>query len=233
MKASAVAIVMTTGAVGIGCAGVLGITDVHAVDEPDGAAAIMDADVARDALATSEGGTTEPVDGGKEGGVLIPGRRVFVTSSAMNGAIGSAKNADAICATAAQGLGGTWVAWFSTPDSNAPEGRFTYRGPWSLLDGTLVANDLGQLKSGTLAHAISLNEKKQAPAAGMLVWTGTKANGSTSTTNCTSWTDSTATVFGEAGSPERADAAWTESNTLGGPFFVACNSAALLYCFEQ
>lgn len=131
--------------------------------------------------------------------------------------------ADKLCnskATAA-GLGGTWVAWLSDSTHDAID-RISDVGPWYRLDDIKVFNSKAAIPSGP-AVPIDVNEKGL--ITNFFPWTGTKANGTKSTTFCTDWTVNTGN--GECGSSGQSDATWTEANAL------SCGIGYNLYCFEQ
>ncbi len=165
-----------------------------------------------------------------------PGKRVFVTSVAGNGQLGSWADAggkssleagDTICANraTAAGLQGTFRAWLSADSTSAPS-RFTSDGPWVRPDGILVAASKAELPGG-IRSPINVDEfgnyHGQESA-----WTGTSIDGSPSVRTCGAWTLlGDATSVGLQGIVCDTGSDWTEQFNWG------CASPARLYCFEQ
>ena len=86
-------------------------------------------------------------------------KRVFVTQKRFTGAIGGLESADQECRYAAliAGLRSTkWVAWMSSSSQNAVDR--VRDAPYTLIDGTLVAQDKAQLRSGHLQSPINVME---------------------------------------------------------------------------
>jgi hypothetical protein len=176
-------------------------------------------------------------------------RHVFATSQAfVGGELGGLSGADDMCRTLAinAGLVGSYFSWLSD-DTGAPATRFTKDGgPYTLVDGTVVANNWTDLTAGMLRHPIDLNEMGGPPAqspdlvTSFAVWTNTKATGVISTIypgggSCGQWSDrmGTTIVFG---SFEFATGNWSElagGGTDPGATPVLCTVPAALYCFEQ
>ena len=166
--------------------------------------------------------------------------KVFVTSAAYNGAIGSVAAANTLCATRATagGLSGTYKAWLSvtssccTPDD--PAFTFTQSStPYKGVDGTVIANNWTGLISGTLINPITLDETGTSQS-GVAVWTnvatnGTPSNnGSSTSANCAAWTSSTLGNHGDTGLAGTTSSTWTANVQ------TSCSSAtAHLYCFQQ
>jgi len=163
------------------------------------------------------------------------------------GALGGLAGADAICqslATTAH-LPGTYKAWLSD-DTQSPDTRMTHRAlPYTLVDGTLVANDWVDLTSGTLRHAIDETETGGVPPvssvcasveAGAHVWTDTQIDAAAipPLNSCAEWTVAASPSNG-GGGPARigtvnaTDPNWTNS------CISYCDPQwnAGLYCMEQ
>jgi hypothetical protein len=174
---------------------------------------------------------------------------VFLSSEAYAGnSLGGIDGADAKCQTlaTAAGLSGTFKAWISSGIITNPKARFTRgNGPYTLVDGTVVANNWYDLTDGELINAIDLDEKKVRRNEIIPVWTATAANGETylayqPQTNlyaatCGRWTsggECPAECVGFVGASGNAitNSAWT---TLGTDYTVECQYSANLYCFEQ
>ncbi len=206
-------------------------------------------------VCVGERACTEQILGGGGGGAggAAPGspKRVFVTSKAYDGALGGLSGADAKCQALADAamLGGTFKAWLST-EAESPSLRFTKQGPWTLVDGTLLADDWAQLTSGTLKNAISRDEQgmpvgttSACSATKYAVWSQTNPDGTFAHANeadpssprfdCSNWTGTNGQDAIQWGDASATDAHWTvhaNCNTFG----VAClGKLARLYCFEQ
>jgi hypothetical protein len=175
-----------------------------------------------------------------------------VSSIEYDGNLGGLAGADAKCQALAdaQSLGGQWIAWLSAGSTNAKD-RLTSGGPFILLDGTLVANNLADLTDGALAHAINVPEALPL-SGGSLVWTGTRQDGTSAAGlatggyyDCIGWSTNAPPAPGSGcGSP-----IWNGDLCPLGEFGVldqfasaddwtekagsACFSTAHLYCFEQ
>lgn len=165
------------------------------------------------------------------------GKRVFVSSTVMNGDLGGVTGADGKCQKLANDakLGGTWRAWVSTPASTAGS-RFTPSlVPYVRLDGVMVAASFAEMTGqGKLLAPIKVDETKAtviADASGkVLVWTNTGVAGDSQDTNlnCGGWSalGSAKAIVGDA---LKADNEWTTVVSA----FPACTSPLRIYCFEQ
>jgi hypothetical protein len=187
--------------------------------DASGEASSLDADAATlDAL-------DAPVDGPS-----TTLRRVFVTSKTMTPDFGGLSQADAICMTAASSLGGNWKAWLSTSSTSAASRLEHATVPYKLLDGTEIAADWTHLTSGTLLHAIDLDEHKNLFATATVA-TGTDASGNATSHTCADWTNKTSSYSDTAGETtlQATDSSWTNA------FSYVCSGSALvsLYCVEQ
>jgi len=166
---------------------------------------------------------------------------VFVTSTTYNGTMGAGgtgvagANADCAARATAAGLSGTFKAWVAvTTGTDDPATTFTQSSvPYKDVLGTTIANNWAGLTSGTLLAGISLNELGAAVTAGTNVWTnvntdGTAKNsGSSSTYNCTGWSNGTA-QHGNDGLTGSATSTWTVTGASD-----LCSTANRLYCFQQ
>ncbi len=157
-----------------------------------------------------------------------------------SGAVGG----DILCAQAATNANlvtaTTWKAWLSDA-TTSPDQRFTKdMGPYILLNQTLVAAGWMGLSSGTLLHAIDIDENGM-PSPAVDVWTGTGPDGKLSAamggdggqnTNCMNWTSGPSDDFSTAvlGKSGVTDPTWTETS----PAPVGCfRTDVHLFCFEQ
>ena len=163
-------------------------------------------------------------------------RRVFVTSTLFKGdlapAIGNNKGldlADAHCLELAVNakLGGFFRAWLSD-ETGSPSTRFdkNFTGAYKLVDGTsVVSKGWGELSSGTLLHAIDLDDMGKS-AAGDFVWSNTSFNGTPlGVESCTNWSSTKNTSH--VGDSAATDPTWSDTMSL------SCNVALRLYCFED
>jgi hypothetical protein len=215
---------------------------------PDDAALDGGADVRGDAIAEggADGGSEAGHDGSSGacgacgtrsvcvGGTCTAAERVFVSTGTYSGNLGGHAGANTTCqslATAAN-LGGTWMAWVSdsasSPNRSFTKATIAYR----LLDGTEVAANWTALSSGTLSHAIDVDQTvaSLAGATGStaLTWTSTATGGMSMGDSCTQFTSSATTGTGQVGSCTGTGATWTNASTT-----EACSAMHHLYCFEQ
>jgi hypothetical protein len=183
-------------------------------------------------------GTLEPAAaaGGNAGSGLGNAKTVFLTSQVYDGDLGGLQGADQKCqalATAA-GLKGTYRAWLS--DSTAsPSTRFSKsKGPYKLVDGTVVATNWADLTDGNLQHRINISELGTdpfIPGTSVPVWTNTRADGTVTNTQftCDNFTSATQDPPGSGwGIVLFTNFSWTELDFSG-----SCSTTAHLYCFQQ
>jgi hypothetical protein len=177
--------------------------------------------------------------------VAIP-KKVFVTSTTYKGGdLGGLTGADAKCQARAMaaGLTGTFRAWLSDADGQ-PATRFTKEsGPYLLVTGNVVANNLTQVTSGTLRHAINVTELgTPAPTATIpgcttpIAWSNTTSDGYIGDpgSTCGDWTDSSVSAawFGTTA----LQSGWTGPVCMavaGASPATGCGALAPLFCFEQ
>lgn len=159
-----------------------------------------------------------------------PPLRVFVTSGHFAANFGGVDGGDALCQDAADdaALGGSWRAWLSDGSSTAAARLSHSDGPYTLVDGTLVANDWNDLVDGHIAHAIDTTELGVlADVPSTWVATATTAAGALQMFNgsCSNWTT---TAAGSAGVGNvQNTSTWSDSGA------ITCGTAVSLYCFEQ
>lgn len=211
-----------------GCGEIAGITDLTSDEKPDSGTTTPIVDAGPDVAPPEDVfDSTPPAIDATEADKGF--RRVFVTSITWDGLqIGGLPGADAKCADMARttGLdanGEKWIAWLSQPGS--AKDRLAFDGPYRLLNGTEIAANKAKFSSGTLIHAIDVNEQGGAPMGELRVWTGTEANGNISGDTCVGWMNDT--VFGLYGSVTTGGAGWTQAGK------TACGIALRLYCFEK
>jgi hypothetical protein len=154
---------------------------------------------------------------------------VFVSSSAVAAALGSALEFDNHCRrfAAARNLAGEWKAWVSD-GLGSVTGRMTRANvPYRLLDGHTIANDWSDLVSGSLRHAIDVHEDATVASSPVEVWTGTSTAGEQAQSlTCANWTTTHGTAI--VGQSDMITAAWTFARQQ------YCSATGIhLYCFEQ
>jgi hypothetical protein len=166
-----------------------------------------------------------------------PGAKcVFTASTAFGANFGGLAGADMQCQMLAQaaGLNGEYRAWLSSTTESAGSRLSHAAVPYHLVDGTLIANDWSDLTSGSLRHAIDLNEHGGAPpgtsaVGGHDVWTDTLPSGALNfpSSTCGDWANPGAP--GSLGDyTQQTGMYWTYKFNLS-----ACSGTATLYCLEQ
>jgi hypothetical protein len=159
----------------------------------------------------------------------------FVTSTTHIGNLGGLAGADTICQGAAgsAGLPGTYLAWLSDP-TGSPSTRFTQATvPYTLVNGTVIANNWSDLTSGTLRHAIDRTEAGgDGTEPNAHVWSNTFTDGTADSSatrrHCLNWSNATLLELGNVGLSDEVDEFWTNFNNS-----VSCNADLRLYCFQQ
>ena len=160
---------------------------------------------------------------------------VFVSSSEHTGNLGGLAGADAICHRLARaaGLPGSYLAWLSS-GSSSPGTRFTRATvPYTLVDGTVVAETWDDLTRGHLRHAIDRAETGgQDAILGDTAWSNTLTDGtpagSAPGAHCRDWTSAAGHDDGHVGIPFSTDDDWTFTRSL-----MYCAFPQRLYCFQQ
>jgi hypothetical protein len=177
-----------------------------------------------------------------EAQVIIPDdakRIVFVTDGVWLGDMGGLSGVLGKCTDAARAvpLEGKYLPWIST-ENFSPFADFknqdTLNVPYVMLSGEQVAESFSALTSGTLEHAIDINEWGIKRDTTLGVWTNTTYDGKMRPggLDCSGWTDEGSTA--EVGDTAHTDAKWTDS------YGAACDGATFpsgsgghLYCFQQ
>jgi len=155
---------------------------------------------------------------------------VFVSSSLSTGSMGGLSGADAECnrLALAAGLPGSYTAWMSVPGAHARD-RVGGGGPWYLKTGTLVACDVADLLDMTLGAPINVTETGGS-APSVLVWTGTKADGTVDTHAdhdlCSGWNSAVFSPEALVGRSDSMASAFTASQT------GYCHRTFSIYCFQ-
>jgi hypothetical protein len=150
-------------------------------------------------------------------------RVLFVSSERVSGDFGGVAGGDALCRqwAAAAGLSGDFVAWLADASSNPLVVLGVGGGPYALVDGTVVSDEL--FGATTLEAPPALDENGNAVVG--FVWTGTSADGTPTSDNCANWS---ATVgVGDSGFSAALDAGWTAGGSS------PCGVASHLYCVER
>ena len=169
-------------------------------------------------------------------------RVVFITRGVYIGYDLGLGRADSICQEDAisANLPGTFLAWISTNNANAPAVRFTKLpagtgGNYVTAGNTILATDWDDLTDGSLNTGINL----VADAGGIYkevseVWTNVAPDGTSSNgEDCNDWGsgiiegDEVPENAGGVGNTNTTDAGWTESGT------AECLLSQPLFCFEQ
>lgn len=193
-------------------------------DDVVGESTQIDADVPVDATDATLADATIPVD-------AVPGQAhlVFLTTTTHLGSLGGVAGADSECqarATAA-GLQGTYLAWLSSAESDAPATRFVRSdGPYQLVDGTVIANNWDDLTDQSILAPLDKDEfGAQTTAARFWTnvdWKGTFAG---SLTHCTAWFG--LTFSGNVGDSTATNPSWTNAGN------ISCINTFPIACFEQ
>lgn len=159
-------------------------------------------------------------------GTITQDKRVFVTSTTQLPQ-GSLSAMDTVCQNRANAanLLGTWKAWLSDSTTNAKD-RITDSGPWHLVSGPKVANNISDLTDGTLNAPINRNEFGSVVST-VEVFTGTFYNGLKTTETCNNWASNSGTDLGSTGTTNQSNQSWSQSSSN------YCNTPSPIYCFEQ
>ena len=190
-------------------------------------------------------------------------KTIFATSQRFQGGqLCGLKGADVLCQRAAQsaGLTGSFKAFLSDTATSAATRLNHATVPYELVDGTVVASDFTGLTSGTLSHAINLDENGAASAPGTVtedfqlaasaldvnVWTGSYTNGTSQiegpgleaalNSTCRDWTTNTGTAGRLAASVgSTAGVSFgTVGGTLGMPTFTpGWTGSAFTHCDQE
>lgn len=165
----------------------------------------------------------------------LPTLRIFVTGSTYTGDLGGVNGADQKCQSASNKntslKNSLWRAWISDSTVNAKD-RIS-DGKYTLINGTVIANNKTDLLDGSLVTPINLTEDNKSPSIYNnenfpYVWTGTDLSGNKTINTCAGW-DKPETANGTVGIIGTGRD-WTG----GGDGIAQCQSYKRhLYCFEQ
>lgn len=200
----------------------------------------------RQAPSSSGGDPSSPSSSGDDatapaavdGGAAPVPRLVFVTSKVYTAdSIRGLNGADIECnALAKDGLPALqnrrFVAWLSDDIQNAKNRLAGTTGPWNLVDGRRVADDVAHLV-GTkpLANAIDVDETGDSTDG--YAWTGTNRSSTAWGMNCVGWTMTSGN--GVVGQLVPDATKWTAAKTedCGGGKKTEERPKHHLYCFER
>lgn len=167
-----------------------------------------------------------------------------------NGNLGGLSGADQICQSLADNaptpLPGSYKAWLSIgsgPRESPATGRFRQsRQPYTLVDGTTVADNWADLISGSINTPLNVNELGNAVRATDIVWTNTLPDGasggresfqacdaSSFSHNCAGWTTTSSLELGDLGLVGAPNCSWTAHSKSG----CFTDASRHLYCFQQ
>ena len=154
--------------------------------------------------------------------------RVFVTSTAVDGAIGGPAGADTMCQEAAMnaGLGGAWAAYVSDEAGRSAMDIVAGSRGWIRIDGAPVADSPASFVDGPLIFVPRLDEYGD-DVESAEVYTGSDGGGPVMATHCAGWT-SNAPV--DSGAAIRAH--WG-STFATRHFETSCDTPAHLLCIES
>lgn len=169
---------------------------------------------------------------------LIDSRRIFLTSTQVTGNLGGLAGADSICQQKANAanLGGSWKAWLSSGTVSASSRLIHFTGPYTRVDGSLIANNWTDLTDGVIQGTINIDEFGTPYNASLFfanVRTNTNTDGSITSTNpalnCQNWTSNSLNYDGYGGYFVRDNFNWTS----GGSERCSVTNTSRLYCVEQ
>ncbi|QQG37114.1 MAG: hypothetical protein HYS17_04955 [Micavibrio aeruginosavorus] len=149
-------------------------------------------------------------------------------------AIGGITGADTLCASAASaaGLGGTYMAWLATDETDDPDSRFTTKAviPYRGTDGALVANNWTDLTDGT----VSVHPGRKSAAGDWIASGAVISNVSpggaainSGIDNCAGWTTNGSGYSGRFGTTGSTNTGWTSNSTMG------CSGYRVMVCIQQ
>lgn len=183
-----------------------------------------------------------------EAPINTTGNIVFVSSQSHTGNFGGVTGADSHCQNLANsaGLSGTFKAWLSgSTASSSPASRFNQSSvPYVLVDGTLIANDWGDLTDGSIQNPINLDEAGN-PTTASMVYSYTRNDGTPGLfgspshscyggdCHCNNWTNSSGqgspTPGSAVGQTTQTGNSWTDYS-----FGNFCGPTGYpVYCFGQ
>ncbi|MFH1450709.1 MAG: DUF1554 domain-containing protein, partial [archaeon] len=168
---------------------------------------------------------TCPIDCGVCSGSYSIGM-MFVSSAIFNGNLGGLTGADAKCQQIADaaGISGTWMALLGDATTKAKD-----RIPdmmYTRMDGTVLALNKADLFDGSINLKLDLDELGNEVYADR-VWTGSNADGSTTSTNCQSWTSGSMSQYGTVGHTYYSGNQWLYYSSS-----PLCSNTVHIYCLR-
>jgi hypothetical protein len=178
---------------------------------------------------------------GQDGWSPTEDRIVFVSTTVVTGAMlggGGLEEADQVCMDDALSAelpnGISYKAWLSD-STESPDTRFREkRGRFILVDGTLIAQNWGDLTDGKLTNPIIIDANGGTVPQETFVWTNTLANGKANNAedrevdSCVDWYSDTDAYTGWYGDPYAFTSEWWTNR-----WRAICERDFRLYCFEQ
>jgi len=159
---------------------------------------------------------------------------IFKTTSVYDGDLDGPTGADSKCASEAEGVGSkvsgrTFRAWVSGDLASDFQNldRVMHRStlPYTLVDGTLLADDYADLTDGTIANVINLDATGAASPRDSFVWTGLSNFGQFGISNCSNWSSNNMSISGDVGQ--------STTNLWSATGASSCSNEYHLYCIEQ
>jgi hypothetical protein len=161
------------------------------------------------------------------GGGAPPSKVAFVSSTEYTPDFGTAEAADALCTERASfvGLPGSFRAWLSDA-SSSPSSRFSRPlGNYVRVKGAVIAKGWVGLTTEVLKVPLDYDEFGDETLLGFTAWTGTDADGTATSQDCSTWSGKGQGTFGDI---RAYDQSWTKMPSPAG-----CGGFGHLYCFEQ
>lgn len=165
--------------------------------------------------------------------IEFPPKKIFTTKATYDGNLGGITGADSICQTTASqaGLNGVYKVWLGDDTHNPLNYMPHNEGKYTLVDGTVIANDWQDLTDNSILASVNKDERGNLIAdASNLAWTGTPIIGDTRPDkNCNNWTsrDQYQGIQGRVGMISAKNNIWFHGSAY------ACGYKEHLYCFEQ
>lgn len=166
------------------------------------------------------------------------GLYVFRSQGKINGNAGALADVDKKCQAEAEAhkLPGTYYAWLSIDNVNAPSNRFAaHERPYILPgpDAPVVAVGLAGLTKGVHERGIDRGPdgidlpNLTGCTVESLVWTGTEIDGNVHADTCMGFTNADIGVKGRAGRYSAPGTEWSDKCSFD------CNNSLPFYCFQQ
>jgi Protein of unknown function (DUF1554) len=155
------------------------------------------------------------------------GKRIFVSSTTVDGNLGGVEGADRVCQELADAatLGGSWKALVSTSSQSGVD-RMANVGPYYRLDGEKAFETREEMRGVPLVAIDVTDAFTQLPSDG--VWTGMTFGGIPTGDTCDDWHSNADGLVALLGDLAQSDDRWIDYGGGG-----ACSDAWRLYCVEQ